>query len=99
MQQQELETRDAKNFMHVDEFRQFVGNKIFWCRFVKQNGEIREMKARLGVTKYLKGGELGYNASEYNNLIVFDMEKQAYRTVPFDRLLDIKYCKKEWHFE
>lgn len=87
----------SQQFMHVDEFRQVVGGKIFSAKFLKKNGEIRTIKARLGVKKALKGGELTYNPSEHNNLIVFDLEKQAYRTIKFDNLLEIKYCKTEWH--
>lgn len=87
-----------RKFMHVDEFREIVGGKIFSAKFVKQNGEIRVIKARLGVKSHLKGGELAYDASSHNNLIVFDLEKSAYRTIKFDNLLEIKYCKKEWNF-
>lgn len=102
MQQQETNNEqlefESREFMHVDEFREVVGGKIFSAKFVKQNGELREIRARLGVTKGLKGGELSYNPSERNNLIVWDLEKKAYRTIPFNSLLEIKYCKKEWHY-
>lgn len=86
-----------RKFMHVDEFRQVVGNKIFSALFVKKNGEIRKIVARLGVKKYLKGGELTYDASSHNNLIVFDLEKKEYRTIKFDNLLEIKYSNTEWN--
>jgi hypothetical protein len=92
-QESELESRQ---FMHVDEFRTIVDGKFFTARFVKKNGEIRTIRARLGVKKGLKGGELSYNPSERNNLIVWDLEKQAYRTIKFDNLLEIRYCKTEW---
>jgi hypothetical protein len=89
----------SRDFMHVDEFREVVGGRIFSAKFVKKNGEIRHIKARLGVKKALKGGELTYNPSEHNNLIVFDLEKQAYRTIKFDNLLEIKYNKQEWQYD
>lgn len=92
---QQLEMIERK-FMHVDEFRSIVGGKIFSAVFIKQNGEVRKMVARLGVKSALKGGELTYNPSERNNLVVFDLEKRAYRTIKFDNLLQIKYCQKEW---
>jgi hypothetical protein len=82
--------------MHVDEFRELVGGKIFSALFVKKNGEMRKMRARLGVKSHLKGGELSYNPSERNNLIVFDLDKSAYRTIKFDNLLEIKYLGREW---
>jgi hypothetical protein len=84
----------VRKFMHVDEFRQIVGGRIFSAKFTKQNGEIREMVARLGVKKHLKGGELKYDPSERNNLIVFDMEKEDYRTIKFDALMEISYDHK-----
>jgi hypothetical protein len=87
---------EQRSFMHVDEFRAIIGGKIFSAVFVKKNGEVRRMIARLGVKSHLKGGELTYNPSERNNLIVFDLEKREYRTIKFDNLLEIKYCKKEW---
>lgn len=92
----ELEFIERK-FMHVDEFREIVGGKIFSALFVKKNGEMRKMTARLGVKSHLKGGELAYDASSHNNLIVFDLEKKAYRTIKFDNLIEIKYCQKEWN--
>jgi hypothetical protein len=99
MEQITEEEFESKEFMHVDEFRQVVGGKIFSAKFVKKNGEIRSIRARLGVTKALVGGSLTYNPSEHNNLIVFDLDKQAYRTIKFDNLLEIKYCKKEWKLD
>jgi len=35
--------------------------KFFTIKFVKKNGELRELNGRLGVKKHLKGGELGYS--------------------------------------
>jgi hypothetical protein len=96
---QHEEEWESREFMHVDEFREVVGGRIFSAKFVKKNGEIRHIKARLGVKKHLQGGELSYNPSERNNLIVFDLEKSAYRTIKFDNLLEIKYNKQEWKYE
>lgn len=89
---------ESKEFMHVDEFRDVVGGKIFSAKFVKKDGTIRQIRARLGVKKYLAGGELSYNPSEKNYLIVFDLDKKAYRTINFNTLLEIKYSKQEWEF-
>lgn len=89
---------EPKEFMHVDEFRDVVGGKIFSAKFVKKDGEIRVIRARLGVKKALKGGELTYNPSEHNYLVVFDLDKAQYRTINFNTLLEIKYCKQEWEF-
>ena len=55
--------------------------RIFFAEFVKKDKTIRRMTARLGVTKYLTGGELGYDAASKGLLTVFDMDIRQYRTI------------------
>ena len=63
--------------------------KIFSCEFIKKDGTLRRMVARLGVAKNLKGGRNG--ASSKNSLItVYDMAKQAYRMVNLETLKTVK---------
>ena len=63
--------------------------KIFSCEFIKKDGSLRKMVARLGVAKNLKGGRNG--ASSKNSLItVYDMAKQAYRMVNLETLQTVK---------
>jgi hypothetical protein len=51
--------------MTVREFRMMVGEtKIFSVDFIKKDGSLRTMIARLGVRKHLQGGTLKYNAEE-----------------------------------
>jgi len=65
--------------------------KLFSVIFIKRtNNETRKMLCRLGVTKYLKGGDLPYNPKEKNLLAVFDMQKKEYRMINFDTLLELK---------
>ena len=71
--------------------KQVVGNKIFSVVFTKKDGSEREMVCRLGVKKYLTGGELGYDAAAKNYLIVFDMEAGDYRTLNVNTLKRIKF--------
>jgi WYL_2, Sm-like SH3 beta-barrel fold len=80
--------------MTLDEFRTAVAGKIFSATFTKKNGETRHMVARLGVKMHLKGGELKYDAEALNYLIVFDMQKKAYRTINFNTLSNIKFGGK-----
>ena len=61
-------------------------NLIFSVVFLKKNGELSPMTCKLGVKKHLKGGRLKYNPRERNNLIVFDMQKEGYRTINLDTL-------------
>lgn len=70
--------------------------EIFSVTFTKRTtGELRKMVARIGVKKYLKGGELGYNAKSRNLLPCFDMQKQAYRMIPVDAVHEIKIHGEE----
>lgn len=56
--------------------------------FIKKDGTERSMLCRLGVTKYLKGGESKLNADQY--LTVFDVQKEAYRAINKDTILSVK---------
>lgn len=55
--------------------------RIFSVIFTKKDGADRKMTCRLGVKKHLKGGTPAYDPSEYDLLWVFDIEKNAYRSV------------------
>lgn len=64
--------------------------KIFSVTFVKKNGEERTMRARMGVKSHLKGGSLTYDPTTKNNLIVFSMDDNGYRTINVDSILRLK---------
>lgn len=80
-----------KEFMSPEDFRAINGNKIFTVVFIKKDGTERKMRAMLGVKVHLKGGELSYDPSEKNYLIVWDLDKKGYRTVNFNTIRSIKY--------
>lgn len=64
---------------------------IFQIKFVKRTtGELREMNCRTDVVSRLKGGEANYDREEYKLLLVFDMQKQDYRTIPIEGITEIK---------
>ena len=67
--------------------------KIFSVVFTKKDGSEREMVARTGVKKHLKGGELAYNPAEYDMVCVFDVQKEGYRMINLDTLKLIKMEK------
>ena len=67
--------------------------KIFRLDFIKRtNGETRTMICRFGVKKHLKGGSPAYHFGDKGLLSVFDTNKQAYRSVPIDNILLIKFA-------
>lgn len=68
----------------------FLGNKIFTATFRKKDGSLRVMNCRLGVKKYLKGGQKSYNDDDFNYLTVFDLSKKSYRTININTLLELK---------
>jgi hypothetical protein len=73
----------------VDEVIRSTGGKIFACEFVKKDGSIRKMIARLGVKKNLKGGKNG--AGVHNSLVtVWDMVANGYRMINLSTLTALK---------
>ena len=50
----------------------------------------RTMNARLGVKKYLRGGELKFNPDDFNLINVFDMGAKGYRFVNADTIQSLK---------
>ena len=85
--------------------RSTSNGKMFSVIFTKKDGSEHKMTARRGVSKYLKGGKLGYNPDDYSNIIVADAnimrenaklvangmkEKNPYRTIKVSSLKQIK---------
>ena len=85
-----ITSETAKQIIHDTE------GKIFSVSFTKKNGEPREMTARLGVKKHLTGKGRVYNPSDYNILCAFDTHKKGYRTIPFERLLEVRFRGKKY---
>ena len=70
--------------------------KMFTVVFEKENGELRQMTCRQGVTKKLKGGEATYNSNP-DNIGVYDLaakdgegEHGAYRCFNAGRVIEIR---------
>ena len=80
--------------MNIDQVVELTKNQIFSARFIKKDGTIRDMVCRLGVKKHLKGGELKFDAKSKNLLPVFDMQKEAYRMINFNTLIQLKIKNK-----
>ena len=66
--------------------------KFINVKFVKKNGEIREMNCKLGVKKHLKGGISVNNRDRY--LTVYDMKSSGYRNINLNTILEITCGKK-----
>ena len=64
--------------------------------FVKKDGTTRTMNSRLGVTRYLKGGELPYDPAEKGLLPVFDAQKGEYRMINIPTIISAKIGNEEY---
>lgn len=73
--------------------------QIFSVQFVKKDGSIRDMTARLGVKKYLKGVGLNFNPSDYNLIVAFDMVKKEHRMINIGTLRLLKVDGKTFNIE
>ncbi|NQY24915.1 MAG: DUF2693 domain-containing protein [Campylobacteraceae bacterium] len=73
----------------TDEVIRDTNGKIFSCSFIKKDGSLRTMIARLGVQKNLKGGKSG--ASYKNSLVtVYDMLNKGYRMINLETIISLK---------
>ena len=83
----------------IEELLRATKGKFFSVDFIKRTtGEKRTMTARLGVTKYLKGGELGYDAKAKGLLPVYEVKADGtdggYKCIPLDAITEIKFQGK-----
>jgi hypothetical protein len=76
-----------------------LGDKIFTVTFVKKDGTIRVMNARRGVKKGVKGVGMSYDPYSKNLIPVFDMQKDAFRMINAETILEIKADKKVYSFK
>lgn len=64
---------------------------IFSVEFIKRTtGELRHMVCRIGVKSHLKGGTKKFSDTEKQLLTVFDVQKNAYRSIPLDQIIRVK---------
>jgi hypothetical protein len=76
------------------DLKQFLSNinenQIFSVQFIKKDGTVRDMVARLHVKKGVKGVGLAFNPFEKGLLPVFDMQKQAFRMINLKTIKRVK---------
>ena len=70
--------------------------KIFTVTFIKKGGSVRVLNGRLGVTKHLKGGTLGYDPIEKGLIPVWDIKVKGYRVININTITNLKIGKKEY---
>ena len=77
--------------------------KIFTVTFTKKDGTERVLNGRMGVYKSknapLNGVGMNYNPDDYGLATVFDMQKQAYRTINLETVTGLKVDGEEYEVE
>ena len=63
--------------------------RFFSVTFRKKDGTIRKMLARRGVKRNLQGNPR-YNPDDYNLLVVWSVNDEAYRSIKINRILEVK---------
>lgn len=81
--------------MNIFNLKKELKGKFFSATFVKKNGEVRTIHCRLGVVKGLKGVGAKYDSEAAGNLVVWELKKKQYRTIPLDSIITLRYNKKE----
>lgn len=62
--------------------------RFFTVSFLKKDGSLRVLNGRLGVEKYLKGGECTLDRTKF--VIVYDIQSKGYRAVNRDTIQSVK---------
>ena len=83
MTQTEIESK-------IDQIRTKADGTFFSVHFIKKNGDLRKMVARLKVSKGVKGGGLAFDPTAKGLLTVWDVQKEAFRMI---RIATIVYLK------
>ena len=79
--------------------KEITPSTIFGVTFTKKDGTVRDMTCRLGVTKHLKGGELGYDPVSKGLMSVFDMTKGEYRMINLSTVTELRANGNVYRFE
>jgi len=73
--------------------------KVFTVVFVKKDGSIRKMNARLGVKKGVKGVGMSFDPYSKNLLPVYDMQKKGFRMINADTLIRVTHKGVTYNLE
>lgn len=75
---------DAKNMIKSTK------GKFFTVWFIKKDGTLREMNARLGVKAYLAGGTLPYDPESKALIPCYDIQTKGYRMINWTTIQKLK---------
>lgn len=91
------------NYDNVKKALVAARGRIFEIYFIKRStGEERKIVGRLGVKKYLKGGELKYNPKSLNLITVYELKSGenpgGYKAIPVENILNININGEKYEF-
>jgi hypothetical protein len=86
--------------MELSKLKELIGDgKIAGVTFIKRSdGSLRHMLCRTGVRKGVTGRGAAYDPASKGLLTVFDMEKEAFRTIPAENVVEVRARKHQHTF-
>ena len=70
--------------------------RFFTAKFIKQDGTLRKLNGRFGVRKGTTGKGMRYNPYERGYLNPYDVNKDDYRMINVDTLLELSFNGKKY---
>jgi hypothetical protein len=80
---------------------EFLNGQFFTVEFIKKDGTLRKMNCRTGVKKYLSnnGKTIKITRPIDNGILrVYDIKKEAYRSINLDTVKKINFNKVSYKF-
>ena len=72
--------------------------KFFTTTFIKKDGTLRKMTARLGVSKGVNGKGLKFDPADKNLVVVYEMSKDAHRMININTIQTIIFKNRTLNF-
>jgi len=79
------------NTQHITELIKGTKGKFFSVEFVKKDGSVRKMTARLGVRKGITGKGLAFNPAEKDLMVVWATDRKKHRMINLKTINAIKF--------
>ncbi len=73
-----------------------TSGRFFSAYFIKRDGSLRRMVARIGVSKFVSGEGLAFDPADFNLAVVWDAQKRAYRMINLSTLLSLRCGAINW---
>lgn len=73
---------------NLERIIQESNGKIITVKFIKKDGSERVLNGRLGVKKFLKGGEKTVDPSKF--ITIYDLQNEGYRNINRETILEVK---------